>query len=216
MDEQITAKISAGEHREALKELAQAYSAQVGRFCAGVVGSLAEADELMQETFIEAWAAMPRFRAESSARAWLFGIARRICIRHLRKRDRRAGLTQRYGANGAGVARPNGNGPEDRAGQSEEKALLHRALGELKPDLRQAVLLRYQAGLEHAEIATALGIRPAAARKRVSLAIQALRAQLRPLLLAPPQDRDGAAPEENDHDPEEPVSETASIHLLRP
>lgn len=216
MDEQITAKISAGAFREALCELAQAYSTQVGRFCAGVVGSRAEADELMQETFIEAWAAMPRFRAESSARAWLFGIARRICIRHLRKRDRRAGLTERWGPNGAGVARPEGGGPDDRAARTQEKALLHRALAGLKPDLRQAVLLRYQAGLEHAEIATSLGIRPAAARKRVSLGIQALRVALRPLLLAPPADRGGSAPRENDHEREEPVPETASIHLVRP
>ena len=87
MEKRITSLISAGEHREALGVLAEAYSVKVARFCAGLVGTHAQGEELMQEAFIDAWQAMPRFRGDSTARAWLFGIARRVCIRHLRQRD---------------------------------------------------------------------------------------------------------------------------------
>lgn len=191
MEERITSLIMAGEHREALGLLAEAYGPKVARFCAGLVGSHAEGEELMQESFLDAWQAMPRFRGESTSRAWLFGIARRVCIRHLRQRDRRAGLRARYGGSpgSAPVARVNGSAAsatDDPAGALGDQERLAEALAALKPELQQAVLLRYQAGLDGAELAAALGCRHAAARKRVSLGIQALRASLRPALYAPP------------------------------
>jgi RNA polymerase sigma-70 factor (ECF subfamily) len=199
MEERITSLITAGEHREALGLLAEAHSRPVARFCAGLVGSHADGEELMQEAFLDAWQAMPRFRGESTARAWLFGIARRVCIRHLRRRDRRAGLRQRFAedAGPGAVARLNGSAGsagEDTAGQREEQRLLGQALAALKPDLQEAVLLRYQVGLDGAELAVALGIRPAAARKRVSLGLQALREAMRPVLMAPPTPADLAPP----------------------
>lgn len=191
MEQRITSLITAGEHRAALGFLAEAYSVKVARFCAGLVGSHAEGEELMQEAFIDAWRAMPRFRGESTARSWLFGIARRVCIRHLRQRDRRSALQVRYSQNGHGpkVARINGSqaaAGEDLGDHLAHRAMVGEALAALKPALREAVLLQYQAGLDGAELATALGVRPAAARKRVSLGLQALRVALRPALMAPP------------------------------
>jgi RNA polymerase sigma-70 factor (ECF subfamily) len=181
MELQITTLMEDGDHREALRLMAERYSGPIKRFCASMVGSLSEAEELMQETFIDAWKAMPRYRAESNVHAWLFGIARRVCIRHLRKRDRRAGLLQRWFGSGATPATA-----EETAVDLDERALLRQGLAELTPELRQAVLLRYQVGMDGSEMAQAIGVQPATARKRVSLGIGALRKSLRPLLMEPP------------------------------
>ncbi len=217
MELQITTLMEDGDHREALRLMAEQYSGPVKRFCASMVGSLSEAEELMQETFIDAWKAMPGFRAESNVRSWLFGVARRVCIRHLRKRDRRAGLLQRWFGSGA-----SSETTDESAVDLDERALLRRGLAELKPELRQAVLLRYQVGMEGAEMALALGVKPAAARKRVSLGIGALRDSLRPLLMEPPS---STSPQEKKDEPEqqpeqqqekEPVSAASGPRIVRP
>lgn len=209
MELQITTLMEDGDHREALRLMAEQFSGPVKRFCASMVGSLSEAEELMQETFIDAWKAMPKFRSESNVRAWLFGIARRVCIRHLRKRDRRAGLLQRFFGGGGDPA------PADKpALDLEERALLRQGLAELKPELRQAVLLRYQVDMDGSEMALALGVRPATARKRVSLGITALRKSLRPLLMEPAKAK---SREENpDEQAKESMSATAGPRIVRP
>lgn len=176
MELRITTLIASGDFREALRLLCEAYGAAVGRYCTGLVGSRAEAEELLQEALIEAYAAMGRFRGESTARAWLFGIARRLCIRHLRRRDRRLLLFRRFARQAPEEA------TEDHE-RSDARLALERALVGLKPPLRDAVLLQYQAGLEGPEIAAVLGITAEAARKRVSLGVQALRVALRPNLM---------------------------------
>ncbi len=209
MELQITTLMEDGDHREALRLMAEQYSGPVKRFCASMVGSLSEAEELMQETFIDGWKAMPRYRAESNVRAWLFGIARRVCIRHLRKRDRRAGLWQRWF--GAGDDPSPASEP---ALDLDERALLRQGLAELKPELRQAVLLKYQVGMDGPEVAQALGIKPAAARKRISLGIAALRNSLRPLLMEPPS---AMSPQEKpDEQDQEPLSAAAGPRIVRP
>jgi RNA polymerase sigma-70 factor, ECF subfamily len=214
MELQITTLMEDGDHREALRLMAEQYSGPVKRFCASMVGNLSEAEELMQETYIDAWKAMPGFRAESNVRSWFFGIARRVCIRHLRKRDRRAGLLQRWFGSEPGSATS-----DEPAVDLDERALLRRGLAELKPELRQAVLLRYQVGMEGAEMALALGVKPAAARKRVSLGIGALRDSLRPLLMEPPS---STSSQEEDDEPEqqqetkESVSAASGPRIVRP
>lgn len=209
MELQITTLMEDGDHREALRLMAERYSGPVKRFCASMVGSLSEAEELMQDTFIDAWKAMPRFRAESNVRCWLFGIARRVCIRHLRKRDRRAGLLQRWFGSEATAATA-----DESAVDLDERALLRRGLTELKPELRQAVLLRYQVDMDGPEMALALGVGPATARKRVSLGINALRKSLRPLLMEPPSSK---SREENpDEQAPESMPAAAGPRIVRP
>lgn len=179
MELRITTLIASGDHKEALDVLACAYGSACGRFCATLVGSEADAEELVQEALIEAYRAMPRYRGAATVKSWFFGISRRICIQHLRRRDRRRSLLTRWFYPGAEEAHT----PPDPAEQSEARRALAQALGRLKPKLRDAVLLRYQAGLDHREVAQALHISPAAARKRTSLGISALRAELGPWLM---------------------------------
>jgi RNA polymerase sigma-70 factor (ECF subfamily) len=215
MELKISTCLATGDYAHALRLIAQAYAAPIGRFCAGFSGSTADGDDLLQETFIVAWQAMPRYKATAGPKAWLFGIARRVCIRHLRKRDRRADLVKKWSPQ---AKDPQARTPsaEQSAQHAESQALLAEAVVQLKPKLREAVLLYYQAGLTTPEMAASLGLKPATVRKRVSLGVAALRRALRPLLMEPPASADGGGVQkENDHEPKDNVRARRGPRLVR-
>ena len=105
-------------------------------------------------------------------RAWLFGIARRLCGRHVEMRGRREAKLRLVHDTGRG---------RDAAELAQERERAQRArdaLAKLKPSEREAVVLRYEADLCFRELAAACGVDEAAARKRVSRALARLRADL--------------------------------------
>jgi RNA polymerase sigma-70 factor (ECF subfamily) len=128
-----------------------------------MLGSQAEAEEVAQEVLLAAHDAFPDYRGEGTVRAFLFGIARRMCAKRLEirgRRERRLRLVHDAEAEA---------GLPDQLLEARRRALRVRAaIEELKPSERDAVVLRYEAGLEYAEIAAALGLDEPAARKRVS------------------------------------------------
>jgi len=168
----IEGLITGGDHRGALAQCARAYALPLGKLCMAFTGSQAESEELVQETLLAAYDAMPQYRAEGSVRAWLFGIARRICGRHLEVRARRD----------ARLRLVHDTRPRPDAGElalEKERAERARAaLAKLKPSEREAVVLRFEAGLSFRELAIACGVDEAAARKRVSRALAKLREEL--------------------------------------
>jgi len=164
--------IAAGEYREALARCARAYAHALGRLCMAFTGSQAESEELVQETLLAAFDGFAQYRAEGSIRAWLFGIARRICGRHTEMRTRREARLR--------LVHDTSRGP-DAAELSLERERAQRAraaLAKLKPSEREAVVLRFDSGLSFREVALACGVDEAAARKRVSRALARMRADL--------------------------------------
>jgi RNA polymerase sigma-70 factor (ECF subfamily) len=171
-EDRIAAAIADGDHRKALRLCAQEHAPAVGRLCMALVGSQAEADDLVQETLITAHDSFDSWRGEGSLRAWLFGIARRKCLRHLEKHRRRQSRLRLL----------EGGAQAD----TEELVLLRQradvargALDAIRPTEREALLLRYVGQLSFEEVALACGIDEAAARKRVSRAIVRLRETLK-------------------------------------
>jgi len=81
--------VADGDYQAAITHCARAYSAPLGRLCMAFTGSQAESEELVQETLIVAFDGLAQYRGEGSVKAWLFGIARRICGRHNEMRNRR-------------------------------------------------------------------------------------------------------------------------------
>jgi RNA polymerase sigma-70 factor (ECF subfamily) len=161
-----------GRHKEALARCAKSYSAPLGRLCMALTGSQAEAEELVQETLIAAYDGFPTFRFEGSIRAWLYGIARRMCGRHNEMKHRRQARLRLVHDTGRG-------GDASELAIERERAIRAReALAKLKPSEREAVVLRYDAGLSFREVAVACGVDEAAARKRVSRALSRLRESL--------------------------------------
>jgi RNA polymerase sigma-70 factor (ECF subfamily) len=164
--------LARGDHREALARCARAHGPALGRLCMALTGSQAEADELVHEVLLLAYDAFPSYRAEGTLRSWLFGIARRVCARHLEKRVRQTARLRLVD----GTAQAEGTEELMIAHQRAERA--RAALATLKPTEREVLLLRYDAELAFRDVALACGIDEPTARKRVSRALERLRESL--------------------------------------
>lgn len=166
--------IARGNHREALALSARLHGQAIGRLCMALTGSQAEADELVQETLLLAYDSFASYRGDGPLRAWLLTIARRVCARHLETCSRQARLRLVHSMTEIAITR-HAEAPEDLALAREDAARARRALEALKPSERDAILLRYEAGLNYRDVAAACGIDEANARKRVSRALARLR-----------------------------------------
>ncbi len=169
----VVALIDHGQFRDAVARCADMYGPALGRFCMALLGSQQDAEEVVQETLIAAHGAMPRYRGEGSVRAWLFGIARRQCARHLEKNGRHRNHLSIVPDDIAG-----GSGTTKLVAEKRRARSVRSALETLKPSEREVLVLRYQAELSFREIAQACGIEEAAARKRASRGLQRLRTTL--------------------------------------
>lgn len=161
-------------YREATAACAREHGAALGRLCMALLGHQGEAEETVQETLIAAHDSMPGYRGEGSVRAWLCGIARRLCARRLETRVRHEQKLRLVhdAAITAGT-------PHDELLRQRRAVRVREALETLKPSEREAVVLRYHTGLSYREIAIACGIDEAAARKRTSRALATLRSILK-------------------------------------
>lgn len=169
-DGQIVAAIGSGDLREAIALSARLHGPAIGRLCMAMVGSQAEASELAQETLMTAFEAFRSYRGEGTVRAFLFGVARRVCSRHLElrvRRDARLRLVHAAGHDGGDTA--------ELAARKQAGERARQALELLRPTERDAVVLRFAAELSFKEVADACGIDEPTARKRVSRALARLR-----------------------------------------
>jgi RNA polymerase sigma-70 factor (ECF subfamily) len=162
----IVELIHAGRHRDALAACARTHHAILGRLAMALLGSQADADEAVQETLLRAHRGMASYRAEGSIKAWLCGIARHVCAHMLETRRRGRELLEIVPAEGEA---------RDAFAARRRARVLRDALEKLKPSERESLVLRYVADLSHREIATACGLDEAAARKRISRALERLR-----------------------------------------
>jgi RNA polymerase sigma factor (sigma-70 family) len=141
------------------------HAADVMAVLRGAVGR-ADAEDCFQETFLAALRAYPKLGDDRNLRGWLLTIAHRKAIDHHRANGRRP----------LPLAEP----VELPAGDDEPELGegVWELVGGLPPKQRAAVALRYGSDLPHAEIATALGCSPEAARRSLHEGIKRLRAEL--------------------------------------
>ena len=64
------------------------YWQKVFRLCMGYVNDIDAAKDLAQETFINVWKQLPKFRNESSIGSWIFRIASNTCLRQIQKESK--------------------------------------------------------------------------------------------------------------------------------
>ena len=134
--------------RAAFGELVRRHQSAVRRFLRHLTGGdSALADDLAQETFLQAHRALGQFRGDAAFATWLFGIAHNHW-RNARRRQRTVALEPEHLA-------ALGTTPST-APASDLKSDLNQAINSLAPDERTALHLCYQEGLSHREIAALL------------------------------------------------------------
>jgi RNA polymerase sigma-70 factor (TIGR02960 family) len=87
-DTQVLARASAGDE-QAFRELTGPYLGELQLHCYRILGSLADAEDVMQETLLAAWRGLPQYQGRASLRAWLYRIATNRCLNALRASSRR-------------------------------------------------------------------------------------------------------------------------------
>jgi RNA polymerase sigma-70 factor (ECF subfamily) len=154
----------------AVGELVRLTQPAVWQVCAAL-GSAGEVEDLVQETYLRALGALPRYRADAPVRVWLLAIARRVCADHVRRRQRRRRLLDRVIGHTTELDVP---APE----------VVDDLLDVLDPDRREAFVLTQLVGLSYDEAAAVVGcpigtIRSRVARARADLLVAVSRAAAR-------------------------------------
>jgi RNA polymerase sigma-70 factor (ECF subfamily) len=159
----------------AFEELYRTHSARLHGLIFRMLGNAADAEDLLQEVFLSAHRKLEGFRGESALGTWLYRLATNQCLDHLRSRASRAGqLTDAFDDEPV-IADA---GSRTIAEQTVAKMDLERALVQLPPGCRAAFLLHDVQGLEHREVAEALGIAEGTSKSQVHKARLKLRALL--------------------------------------
>lgn len=163
--------------------LVRRHTPRMYRVALRIVGSPAEAEDVVQEAWLAAWRALGGFRGESAVSTWLYRVVTNSALAHLRRRRPTVSLDDPEPAGKSTVdsallaaAEP---GPEGRVVRAEEVDAVLRAIGRLELSQRVPLVLRELEGLSYEEVAEVLGVNVGALRSRLHRARVALLAELR-------------------------------------
>jgi RNA polymerase sigma-70 factor (ECF subfamily) len=156
----------------------------VFRFLYGMVGERRLAEELTQETFMQAYKNIRSLREEAKLLSWLCGIARHVALHSLRSRP---GKNQWIGIDDQEVAELKDAQltPEKRMLNTELKAVIHDALAALDEDKRVVFILKVLQQLSYEEIAEVTGFSIPKLKTDLHRAKAHMRRLIRPYLEVP-------------------------------
>jgi len=160
--------------REAYEAVIDAHYGSVYRFLLYLTGESSLAEDLTQEVFASAWAAIDRYQGRASIRTWLHRIAYNAHVDAHRRRGRREALA-------ATVDRPSSEAvvdPVAQASVAEDIASMRQALAELDTDDRAVLVLHYVEGLSYREMAQVLEQPTGTVKWLTSRALRRLRSQM--------------------------------------
>jgi RNA polymerase sigma-70 factor (TIGR02960 family) len=87
--EQSTLQRARAGDQQAFRELTDPYRRELLAHCYRMLGSLTDAEDMLQETLLATWRGLPRFQGRSSLRSWLYRIATNTCLNAIRSTGRR-------------------------------------------------------------------------------------------------------------------------------
>jgi RNA polymerase sigma factor (sigma-70 family) len=167
-DEKLIAMARAG-NAGAFETIVDRYQGRLLGFCRQMLGSTEDAEDVLQEVFVNAYRAMLADEREINLRPWLYRIARNRCLNHLRKptADAQESMDMVPAVEAASTA--------ERVHNREEFRQILSDVNKLPETQRSALLLREMDALSYEEIAAAMdttvpSVKSLLVRARISLA----------------------------------------------
>jgi RNA polymerase sigma-70 factor (ECF subfamily) len=174
LDEKALIALCAEGNMQAFEELALRYEKKVAAAAFRLCGHRQEGEDLAQETFLRAWRAFSGYRGQASFGTWLMAILTNLWRDKLRKTQiPQESLDESLeGAEGPlqKQFQDQQPGPENLAEAAEANSVLGRMLQELKPEYKEALVLRDIQGFSYEEVAAITGSNLGTVKSRINRA----------------------------------------------
>ena len=160
-------------YEKAVTILMKTYGDDIFRFCQSMLNNKADAQDVLQVVFIQAYQGLEKFHGNSNFRTWLYSITRNRCLDHLKKGRR---LLKRVDFVDE-LPEPTLQVHQDQRDQQDPfiNEILRHCLGELSNSARTAILLRFQSEHSYEEAALVVQEKAGTLQARVARALPVLR-----------------------------------------
>jgi RNA polymerase sigma-70 factor (ECF subfamily) len=167
-DRTVLDAVRRGDQRS-LEELYRRHSSRLYGLLLRMLRETADAEEILQETFVDAWRRAGEYSASrGSVEAWLITIARSRAIDRIRNRGARLRLVKQSEQLATADA------PQPEPPDVHAQTRLRKAMGTLPPEQRRALELAYWDGMSQSEISRETGDPLGTVKTRVRLGLQRL------------------------------------------
>lgn len=161
--------------RAAFQRLAESHVEPLCRCALALCRNRQTAEDLAQETLVEAWRSLARFDGRCQFSTWLYGILRHRFLKHVRRPANRDNTLLQ---DDQAQRMPDGElGPECQLQRTEDAAQVRRAVALLPNEHRQVIELRFFAGARLEEIAATLDVPLGTVKSRLHHGLEKLRQQ---------------------------------------
>lgn len=169
----------------ALAPLVEKYKRMVYRLAMQITKNHADADDVMQETFIKVYRSIRTFRKDAAFETWIYRIAVNEALNFVKRRDRQQVSSLETAAEAAYETQARyraqiASDPHIQAEKAELRQHVTAAVDSLSPKHRTVVILHEFEGLTHPEIASILNCSEGTVRSRLHYARKKLRTLLKP------------------------------------
>ena len=176
-DEQIVAQVVGG-HTALFEVLMRRHNERIYRAARAIVRDDREAEDVMQQAYVNAYAHLRQFDHRAKFSTWLTRIAINEALARVRRQARYESFDEEATGAGETIMTRQQVDPEHQAIARELGALLEKAVDALPEGNREVFMLREIEGLSTAETAECLGVSEDVVKTRLSRARAALRADL--------------------------------------
>jgi len=181
-DDQLVEQAKQG-NAEAFTELARRSQQKIHQVILALTGNLQDADDLAQETFMQAFKSLKSFRQKSSFSTWLYRIAINLTLNFLKKKKKakmRGMITENYSLDRNRVACS--HSPEKNSLSKELSEKLKEAIDSLPAAYKASFILVVSQGMTHGQASRILRCSENTVSWRMHKARKILQAQLKPYL----------------------------------
>ena len=186
IDHELVLRAQRGDKR-AFGLLVDKYQRKLNRLLSRMIRDQSEIEDVVQESFIKAYRALPNFRGDSAFYTWLYRIGINTAKNHLVSMSRRPTVSTDIEIEDAENF---DDGGELRTTETPESSLMTKQIAQtvndtvaaLPEELRTAITLREIEGLSYEEIATIMSCPIGTVRSRIFRARETIALKLRPLL----------------------------------